>query len=183
MILPAWNDDPLRAWAGAALHAVKHEGYDAFWHTLQRMKTPVIVIALVLGLGFLTRYSGTDAVLGLAFTGAGYFYPFFAAYLGWLGVFLTGSDTASNALFGSLQVITATSLNLPPVLMAAANSAGGVMGKMVAAQSLVVAAAAVGEHGREGDLFRKILPHSLVLAGIVGLIVMFFATLGRVWVP
>jgi len=98
-------------------------------------------------------------------------------------VSLTGTDAGSNALFGSLQVITATNLGLPPVLMASANSAGGVMGKMIAAQSLVVAAAAVGLPGREGDIFRKVLPHSLALAAIIGLIVFFLATAGRVFVP
>src|SRR5437762_1170377 len=104
-----------------------------------KFKTPVLVIGQVLGLGFLTRYSGTDAVLGLAFTGAGVLYPFFAAYLGWLGVFLTGSDTASNALFGSLQRITAEQLGLNPILIVATNSTGGVMGKMIDAQSIMVA--------------------------------------------
>src|SRR5205814_6425156 len=96
-----------------------------FVRTMHRMKTPVLVIGQVLGLGFLTRYSGTDAVLGLAFTGAGALYPFFAAYLGWLGVFLTGSDTASNALFGSLQRITAEQLGLNPILIVATNSTAG----------------------------------------------------------
>ena len=113
------------------------------------MKIPVLVIGQVLGLGFLTRYSGTDAVLGLAFTSAGAAYPFFAAYLGWLGVFLTGSDTASNALFGSLQRITAQQLNLNEVLIVATNSTGGVMGKMIDAQSIMVACAACYESAKE----------------------------------
>src|SRR5262249_50526399 len=102
-----------------------------FGHTLFRMRFAVLAIACMLGLGFVTRYSGTDAVLGLAFTHTGWFYPFFGTFLGWLGVALTGSDTSSNALFGSLQKITAQQLGLNPVLMTAANSAGGVMGKMV----------------------------------------------------
>jgi lactate permease len=122
---------------------------EAFGQTLHRMKIPVLVIGQVLGLGFLTRYAGTDAVLGLAFTSAGFFYPFFAAYLGWLGVFLTGSDTASNALFGSLQRITAQQLNLNPILIVATNSTGGVMGKMIDAQSIMVACAACYDDPKE----------------------------------
>src|SRR5207237_6069250 len=107
-----------------------------FWYTLKRMRLAVIAISFMLGLGFTTRYSGLDAVLGLAFTRTGWLYPFFGTYLGWLGVALTGSDTSSNALFGSLQRITADQLRLDSVLMCAANSAGGVMGKMVDAQSI-----------------------------------------------
>src|SRR6201987_3012123 len=106
------------------------------------MKNPGLVIGQVLGLGFLTRYAGTDAVLGLAFTGAGMLYPFFAAYLGWLGVFLTGSDPASNALFGSLQRITAPQLNLNPILAVATTSTGGLRGKRIYAHSIIVAGAA-----------------------------------------
>ncbi len=154
-----------------------------FFRTCYKMRKSMLAIMAMLVLGYVTRYSGMDAVLGLAMTHTGQFFPFFGTLIGWVGVSLTGTDAGSNALFGSLQVITATNLGIPPVLMAAANSAGGVMGKMIAAQSLVVAAAAVGEQGREGDLFRKVLPHSLALAGMVGLIVMFFATVGRMWVP
>jgi lactate permease len=121
--------------SGLVLRLSGAQWRQAFRETMHRMKIPVLVIAQVLGLGFLTRYSGTDAVLGLAFTGAGMFYPFFAAYLGWLGVFLTGSDTASNALFGSLQKITAQQLHLNEILIVATNSTGGVMGKMIDAQS------------------------------------------------
>ncbi|MDE2354589.1 MAG: L-lactate permease, partial [Betaproteobacteria bacterium] len=128
--------------SGLALRMTARQWKEAVSSTAQRMKTPVLVIGQVLGLGFLTRYSGTDAVLGLAFTGAGALYPFFAAYLGWLGVFLTGSDTASNALFGSLQRITAQQLHLNEVLIVATNSTGGVMGKMIDAQSIMVACAA-----------------------------------------
>src|SRR5665647_1787482 len=142
---------------------------EAIISTGRRMKTPVIVIALVLGLGFLTRYSGTDAVLGLAFTGAGPWYPFFAAYLGWLGVFLTGSDTASNALFGSLQRITAQQLHLNEVLIVATNSTGGVMGKMIDAQSIMVACAACYDDPKErsfalGPIFRTVFWHSITAA-------------------
>ncbi|MFZ0913738.1 MAG: lactate permease LctP family transporter [Candidatus Korobacteraceae bacterium] len=148
--------------------------------TLRRMKIPVLVIGQVLGLGYLTRYCGTDAVLGLAFTAAGPFYPFFSAYLGWLGVFLTGSDTASNALFGSLQRITAQQLHLNEVLIVATNSTGGVMGKMIDAQSIMVACAACYDDPYErshalGPIFRKVFWHSIVLAGIIGLIVMLQA--------
>src|SRR2546425_4696587 len=123
--------------SGLVLRLSAAQWKQAFGQTLRRMRTPVLVIGQVLGLGFLTRYAGTDAVLGLAFTGAGVMYPFFAAYLGWLGVFLTGSDTASNALFGSLQRITAQQLHLNEVLVVATNSTGGVMGKMIDAQSIM----------------------------------------------
>jgi lactate permease len=152
----------------------------AFSETMQRMKIPVLVIGQVLGLGFLTRYSGTDAVLGLAFTGAGMFYPFFAAYLGWLGVFLTGSDTASNALFGSLQRITAQQLHLNEVLIVATNSTGGVMGKMIDAQSIMVACAACYDDPKErsfalGPIFRTVFWHSIAGAAIIGLIALLQA--------
>jgi lactate permease len=152
----------------------------AIGETLRRMKIPVLVIAQVLGLGFLTRYSGTDAVLGLAFTGAGAFYPFFAAYLGWLGVFLTGSDTASNALFGSLQRITAQQLHLNEILIVATNSTGGVMGKMIDAQSIMVACAACYEDPKErshalGPIFRTVFWHSIAGAAVIGVIAMLQA--------
>jgi lactate permease len=153
---------------------------EATVRTIRRMKIPVLVIAQVLGLGYLTRYSGTDAVLGLAFTSAGPLYPFFSAYLGWLGVFLTGSDTASNALFGSLQRITAQQLHLNEVLIVATNSTGGVMGKMIDAQSIMVACAACYEDPYErshalGPIFRKVFWHSIALAGMIGIIVMLQA--------
>ena len=153
---------------------------DAVGRTLKRMKIPVLVIGQVLGLGFLTRYSGTDAVLGLAFTNAGALYPFFAAYLGWLGVFLTGSDTASNALFGSLQRITAQQLHLNEVLIVATNSTGGVMGKMIDAQSIMVACAATYDDPHErshalGPIFRRVWWHSVAGAAIIGLIALLQA--------
>jgi len=152
----------------------------AFSQTMHRMKIPVLVIAQVLGLGFLTRYSGTDAVLGLAFTGAGWLYPFFAAYLGWLGVFLTGSDTASNALFGSLQRITAQQLHLNEILIVATNSTGGVMGKMIDAQSIMVACAACYDDPKEratalGPIFRTVFWHSIAGAAVIGLIALLQA--------
>ncbi len=153
---------------------------EATVRTLRRMKTPVLVIGQVLGLGFLTRYSGTDAVLGLAFTRAGAAYPFFAAYLGWLGVFLTGSDTASNALFGSLQRITAQQLGLNPILVVATNSTGGVMGKMIDAQSIMVACAACYDDPKQrthalGPIFRTVWWHSLAGAAVIGIIALLQA--------
>ena len=146
-----------------------------FFHTAWRMRFAVLAISAMLGLGFVTRYSGTDAVLGLAFTHTGWLYPFFGTFLGWLGVALTGSDTSSNALFGSLQKITAQQLGLDPVLMTAANSAGGVMGKMVDAQSICVATAATNQVGNEGMIFRFVFWHSIALGTIVGIIVMCYA--------
>jgi lactate permease len=154
-----------------------------FLRTLNRMRLSVLAILAMLGLGFVTRYCGMDAVMGLAMTRTGSLFPFFGTMLGWLGVALSGTDAGSNALFGSLQVITAGRLGLSPVLMAAANSAGGVMGKMISAQSMVVACAAVGQQGKEGDVFRKVLPHSIALAAVVGLIVYLYAYYGQAWVP
>lgn len=149
-----------------------------FFRTCYRMRFPMIAIMGMLTLGFVTRYCGMDAVMGLAMTHTGVLFPFFGTLLGWLGVALTGTDAGSNALFGSLQVITARNLHINPVLMAAANSAGGVMGKMISPQSIIVACAAVGQEGEEGNLFRKVLPHSIALAGIVGTIVFLYARLG-----
>ncbi len=148
--------------------------------TASRMKIPVLVIGQVLGLGYLTRYAGTDAVLGLAFTSAGALYPFFSAYLGWLGVFLTGSDTASNALFGSLQRITANQLHLNEILIVATNSTGGVMGKMIDAQSIMVAGAACYDVPQErahavGPIFRKLWWHSVAGAAVIGIIALLQA--------
>ncbi|HKN32147.1 MAG TPA: L-lactate permease [Terriglobales bacterium] len=154
-----------------------------FFHTLYRMRLAVVAISAMLGLGFITRYSGMDGVLGLAFTRTGWLFPFFGTFLGWLGVALTGSDTSSNALFGSLQHITAQQLNLDPILMCAANSAGGVMGKMVDAQSIVVATSATNQVGNEGIIFRFVVWHSIALAAIVGLIVMMYAYVAPNLVP
>jgi lactate permease len=139
------------------------------------MRYAVMAISCMLGLGYITRYSGMDAVLGLAFTRTGVLFPFFGTFLGWLGVALTGSDTSANALFGGLQRITAQQLGLDPILMAAANSAGGVMGKMIDAQSITVATAATNQVGNEGIIFRFVLWHSVALASIVGVIVMLYA--------
>jgi len=147
-----------------------------FLGTIRRMIPAIAAIICMLALGFVTKYSGMDVVLGLAFTRAGpILYPLFGTLLGWLGVALTGSDTSSNVLFGNLQKITALKLNLDPVLMASANTTGGVMGKMIDAQSIVVAAAATGEGGNEGQLLRAVLWHSVLLALLVGCIVWLYA--------
>ena len=135
----------------------------------------LLTISAMLGLGYLTRYSGLDAILGLAFARTGVLYPLFGTLLGWLGVALTGSDTSSNVLFGSLQKITATSLGLSPILMAAANSSGGVMGNMIDAQSIVVASTATRWYGQEGRILRFVFLHSLALAVLVGLLVLLQA--------
>jgi lactate permease len=142
------------------------------WQTVVQLRRPLFTIALMLALGDVTHYGGTDATLGLAFTRTGRLYPFFAAMLGWLGVALTGSDTSSNVLFGSLQKITAQQLHLNAALITTANSTGGVMGKMIAAQSIVVATAASNQQGQEGRLLRFVFWHSLALAVIMALIVL-----------
>ncbi|MDA8441907.1 MAG: L-lactate permease [Peptococcaceae bacterium] len=149
---------------------------EIFVTTIVRLKIPLSVISLVLGLSYMTRYAGTDAVLGLAFAKTGSLYPFFAVMIGWLGVFLTGSDTASNSLFGSLQQITAQQLGLNPLLIVTANSTGGVMGKMIDAQSITVATAACYSDPEEGVnaigvIFRKVFLHSVVLAILMGILV------------
>ena len=147
----------------------------AYVRTLAVTGKSLITIAAMLGLGTLTRYSGLDATLGLAFAQTGVVYPFFAALLGWLGVALTGSDTASNVLFGGLQTVTAGQLGLSPVLMAASNSSGGVMGKMIDAQSIVVASTATQWYGHEGTILRFVFKHSIALACLVGVLVMLQA--------
>jgi lactate permease len=139
--------------------------------TLRVVRVSLLTIALMLALGYVTRYSGEDAILGLAFAETGVLYPFFGTLLGWLGVALTGSDTSSNVLFGSLQRITAEQLGLDPVLMAAANSSGGVMGKMIDAQSIVVASTVTRSEGQEGAILRYVFFHSVALASLVGLLV------------
>ena len=154
-----------------------------FGKTLVRMRLAMVAISFMLGLGYVTRYSGLDAVLGLAFTRTGWLYPFFGTFLGWLGVALTGSDTSSNALFGSLQRITSQQLGIDPVLMCAANSAGGVMGKMVDAQSITIATAATEQVGNEGIIFRFVAWHSVALGAIVGIIVLLYAYVFQSFVP
>jgi lactate permease len=142
-----------------------------YGRTLVRVRYSLLTIAAMLALGFTTRYSGLDATMGLAFARTGMFYPFFGTLLGWLGVALTGSDTSSNVLFGSLQRITAEQIHVSPTLMAAANSSGGVMGKMIDAQSIVVASTATQWYGHEGEILRYVFFHSIALAALVGLLV------------
>jgi lactate permease len=154
-----------------------------FGKTLVRLRFAIVAMTCMLGIGYVTRYSGMDAVLGLAFTRTGWLFPFFGTYIGWLGVALTGSDTSSNALFGSLQKITAQQLNLSPILMCATNSAGGVMGKMVDAQSICIATAATNQVGNEGSIFRFVFWHSVALAAIVGIIVMMYAYVFPQYIP
>jgi lactate permease len=142
-----------------------------YLNTLNRVKYSLLTIAAMLALGTVTRYSGSDSTMGLAFAASGKAFPFFAALLGWLGVALTGSDTASNVLFGNLQKVSAQALGLNPILTAAANSSGGVMGKMIDAQSIVVAGVATGQQGQEGTILRYVFFHSLALAVLVGILV------------
>jgi lactate permease len=139
--------------------------------TLYKVRFSLITISAMMGIGFMTRYGGLDATMGLAFARTGMLYPFFGTLLGWLGVALTGSDTASNVLFGSLQKISATQVGVSPILMSAANSAGGVMGKMIDAQSIVVASTATEWYGHEGDILRYVFFHSIALACLVGVLV------------
>jgi L-lactate transport len=155
-----------------------------FWATMKQLFLAELTIAAVLAIAFLMNYCGATATLGLAFAATGRFFPFFSALLGWLGVFLTGSDTSANALFGNLQVITANRLGLNPVLMASANSAGGVMGKMISLQSIAVGAAATGMRpSEEAKLFRFVLRHSITLALLIALITVFYAYVAPNWAP
>ncbi|QVL31807.1 L-lactate permease [Telmatocola sphagniphila] len=162
------------------------QGKAVFWKTCEQMKIPIPTIACMLGLSYVTKYAGMDATLGVAFARTGWLYPYFAAMLGWLGVFLTGTDAGSNALFGSLQKITAdelfktnvfTHLTLPQaeILISTANSTGGVMGKMIDAQSICVATAGTHQLGKEADIFKKVIWHSIILGSIVGLMTMLQA--------
>jgi len=161
--------------AGPLLGLTLGQTLQVFFKTLRKLRTSLIAIIAMMSLGFLTRYSGMDAVMGLAMARTGVLFPMFGTLIGWLGVALSGTDAGSNALFGSLQTMTANQLGISPVLMAAANSAGGVMGKMIAAQSLIVGCAATGQQGKEGDLFRAVFKHSLILAIFIGLIVTMYA--------
>ena len=150
--------------------------------TFRDLFKSIVTMACVLALAYLMNYSGCTATLGLAFAATGVFFPFFSSLLGWLGVFLTGSDTSANALFGNLQVVTANKLGLSPTLMASANSSGGVMGKMISLQSISVAAAATGmPSSEEAKLFRFTLKHSIFLACVIGLIVTFYAYVMPGW--
>ena len=146
-----------------------------FGKTFYRLRFSLLAIMAMICLAYVTRYCGMDAVMGLAMTHTGVLYPIFGTMIGWLGVALSGTDAGSNALFGNLQVVTANKLGLSPVLMASANSTGGVMGKMVGAQSLIVACVAAGIEGKEGDLFRAVFKHGVILALLIGLVVTLYA--------
>ncbi len=154
-----------------------------YGRTLWRVRFSLLTIAAMLALGFTTRYSGSDTTMGLAFASTGALFPFFSPLLGWLGVALTGSDTSSNVLFGNLQVVSAQQMGMSPILAAASNSSGGVMGKMIDAQSIVVASVATGQHGKEGEILRYVFWHSLVLACLVGVLVFLQAYVFTGMVP
>jgi len=154
-----------------------------FGQTARKLIPSLMAISFMVGLAYVTRYSGMDTVLGLSLTHTGRAYPFFGTLLGWLGVALTGTDAGSNALFGNLQKVTALQLGLSPILMAAANSCGGVMGKMIDAQSIVVAASATGLTGKEAAIFRAVFWHSIVLACLVAIIVTLYAFVFPQWIP
>jgi lactate permease len=143
--------------------------------TFRQLVPSMLAISFMVGLAYVTKYAGLDTVLGLSLTRTGWIYPFFGTLLGWLGVALTGTDAGSNALFGNLQKVTAEQIGIAPVLMCSANSAGGVMGKMIDAQSIVVASTSTGLEGREADIWKAVFWHSLVLASLVGLVVMLYA--------
>jgi len=145
--------------------------FGCYGRTLMKVRFSLLTISAMMAIGFMTRYAGLDATMGLAFARTGMFYPFFGTMLGWLGVALTGSDTSSNVLFGSLQKISAQQLHLSPILMCSANSAGGVMGKMIDAQSIVVASTATEWYGHEGKILRYVFFHSVALAALVGILV------------
>jgi lactate permease len=157
--------------------------FKIYLDTINRVKYSLITIAAMLALGFTTRYAGSDATMGLAFASTGVAFPFFSPLLGWLGVALTGSDTASNVLFGNLQQITAQRVGISPILAAASNSSGGVMGKMIDAQSIVVAGVATGQEGGEGAILRFVFLHSLVLACLVGVLVFLQANFFTGMIP
>jgi lactate permease len=144
--------------------------FQTFWETLVELIKPIFTIGLVLGFAFIANYSGISSTLGLAFAASGALFPFFSPFLGWLGVFLTGSDTSSNALFANLQAVTAQQIGVNPILTIGANTTGGVTGKMISPQSIAVACAAVGLVGKESDLFRFTLKHSLFFAALIGVI-------------
>jgi lactate permease len=190
----AWLTSPGSAVFVAALLSMlmlRMNGKQVAWvvkRTFVQMKIPIPTICFMLGLSYVTRYAGMDATLGIAFAGTGVFYPFFAPMLGWLGVFLTGTDAGSNALFGSLQKITATAIHnngvlsqldmsQAQILICTSNSTGGVMGKMIDAQSIVVATAATNQLGREADIFKRVVWHSIFLAALVGIITLLQAYL------
>jgi lactate permease len=172
----------LSAACSAVLLRMKPEAFFRLLGSVSRqLFLPTVTVTAVLAMAFVMNYCGATGTLGLAFAATGFLFPFFSALLGWLGVFLTGSDTSANALFGSLQVVTAERLDLPPVLIAAANSAGGVMGKMISIQTIAVAAAATGlSIADQARLFRFTLKHSIILASAVGLLVLLYTYVFRI---
>jgi lactate permease len=161
--------------AGPLLGLSLKKTLQVFWRSFWRLRLSLVAIMAMLGIGYVIRYCGMDATMGMAMSHTGVLFPLFGTAIGWLGVALSGTDAGSNALFGSLQVITANKLGLSPILMASANSAGGVMGKMIAAQSLVIGCAVTGQEGQEGALFRAVLKHSIGLLLLVGLIALMYA--------
>jgi lactate permease len=161
--------------AGLLLKLSPLELIKTYLGTLRRVRYSLLTIAAMLALGFTTRFAGSDATMGLAFASTGAAFPFFSAMLGWLGVALTGSDTSSNVLFGNLQQVTAQQIGISPILSCAANSAGGVMGKMIDAQSIVVAGVATGQEGQEGPILRYVFFHSVALAAMVGVLILLQA--------
>ncbi len=166
----------LGAFLAALLHGMRlNRAFAILGHTIRQLVPSILAISFMVGLAYITKYSGMDTVMGLSLTRTGWIYPFFGTLLGWLGVALTGTDAGSNALFGNLQKVTAEQIGIPPVLMASANSAGGVMGKMIDAQSIVVASTACQIEGREAEVFKTVFWHSIALASLVGLLVMFYA--------
>jgi lactate permease len=172
--------------AGGLLGLGPRQLLSLYGRTFWKVRLSLLTIALMLALGFTTRYSGTDTTMGLALAGTGFFFPFFSPLIGWLGVALTGSDTSSNVLFGNLQKVTAQQLGLSPILMAAANSSGGVMGKMIDAQSIVVASVATGGYPDSpdaGTVLRSVFWHSVGLAILVGLLVFLQAYVWTGMIP
>jgi lactate permease len=151
--------------------------------TFKQLIPSLLAISFMVGMAYVTRFSGMDTIIGLSLTRTGWVFPFFGTLLGWVGVGLTGTDAGSNALFGNLQKVTAEQLQVSPILMGAANSAGGVMGKMISAQSLVVATAATQQSGKEAEMFKVIFKHSIILASLVGLTVMIYAYILPNWIP
>ncbi len=176
-LLAATGTAPLLAGlvAGTTLGLRLRELGRTYLDTIWRVRWSLLTISTMIALAFASRFAGLDSTLGLAFASTGWFFPFFSPLLGWLGVALTGSDTASNVLFGNLHQITAQQLGISPVLAAAANSSGGVMGKMIDAQSIVVAGVATGQQGGEGEILRSVFWHSLALATLVGIFVLLQA--------
>jgi lactate permease len=146
-----------------------------YGQTLNQLKWAILTIAAILGLAYLLNYSGMTYTLGLAFAATGLLFPFFASFIGWLGVALTGSDTSSNALFANLQKVTAQQIGVSPILAVGANSSGGVLGKMISPQNLAVGTSSTGLQGKEGDLFRLVLPWSIGLTVVMSIIVLIQA--------